>query len=57
MHIGARALVSAVIRTKEALDVVTTDIATDLQELLGTLLKVKASVGAHKRSKSSGYSL
>ena len=54
---GARALVSAVIRTKEALDVVTTDIATDLQELLGTLLKVKASVGAHKRSKSSGYSL
>ena len=54
---GARALVSAVIRTKESLDVATTDIATDPQELLGTLLKVKASVGAHKRSKPSDDSL
>ena len=51
---GAKTLGSKFFELKEKSDILTKEVETDLQYLLGSLLKVKASVGAHKRPKSSG---
>ena len=56
-HMGARALGLNLFQLKEESDGVTTAIATDLQELLFAVLKVKASIGVPKRLESSGGSL
>ena len=56
-HMGARALGLTLQQLKDESDGVTTAIATDLQELLGAVLKVKASIGVPKRLESSGGSL
>ena len=56
-HMGARALGLNLLQLKEESDGVTTAIATDLQELLFTVLKFKASIGVPKRLESSGGSL
>ena len=53
-HMGARALGLNLRKLKDDSDEVITAIATYLQELLGTVLKVKISIGAPERANWSG---